>query len=79
MAATGANTMSLWGPRAGSVRVGLHGVEGRSVADCAPISGNHLAAPVSWRAETDIGVPDDQPITLHFELRGADVFGLEWR
>ena len=72
-------TLNLRTRRAGAVRVGLRGVEGRSGADCAPISGDHLTAPVSWRGETDIGVSDDQPITLHFEVRGADIFGLEWR
>ena len=35
-------------------------------------------APVHWRDEEDIGVPDDQPITLHIKLHSAEVFGLEW-
>lgn len=65
--------------RAGEVRVGIRGVKNRSVDDCDPICGNLLSAPVHWRGEEDIGVPDDQPITLHFKLHSAEVFGLEWQ
>jgi len=63
---------------AGEVRVGIVGIGGRDVADCDPLAGDHLAAPVHWRGRTDIGAPDGQPVTLHFRLRAAEVFGFEW-
>ena len=31
-----------------------------------------------WRGQTDIGTEDGQPITLHFHLRAAEIFGFTW-
>jgi hypothetical protein len=64
--------------RAGQVRVGVVGAAGRSVEECAPLAGDHLALPVCWKGETDIGAPEGQPVALHFKLRAAAVFGFEW-
>ena len=64
--------------RAGEVRIGLAGIEGHSGDDVAPLVGDHLAAPVHWRGETNLGVPEGQSVTLHFRLRAAEVFGFEW-
>ena len=64
--------------RSGFVRVGLVGREGRSAEDCDVIFGDSPAATVRWRGEADAGVPAGQPVTLHFQLRAADIFGFEW-
>lgn len=64
--------------RGGELRVGIADVPGRSVAACAPISDNGLALPVTWQGDTDIGAPEGAPVTLHFKLRAAELFGLEW-
>jgi len=63
---------------AGMIRVGLVGVAGRSVDDCDPIVGDNLAHSVHWKGQSDIGVNDDKRVTLHFKLRNAELFSVEW-
>ena len=64
--------------RGGVARVEVVGIEGRTIADCAPITTDGLKMPVSWNGQTDIGSPDKAPVTLHFKLRSAELFGFEW-
>lgn len=65
--------------RGGEVRVGLVGIDGRTAeTDCASIYGDHLALPVHWNGQSDIGARDGDPVTLHFKLRSAELFGVEW-
>lgn len=64
--------------RASEVRVGLAGVPERSVDDCDPLIGDNLACPVRWKGQSDIGVKDGEKVTLHFKLRAAEIFSLEW-
>jgi hypothetical protein len=71
-------TLNVRTQRAGEVRVGLIGVDGRRAEDCDPIFGDHLAAPVHWKGGSDIGVKEGSSVTLHFKLRAAEVFGFEW-
>jgi hypothetical protein len=61
-----------------NVRVGWSNIDNRSVDECTPIIGDELAKPVSWHGETDIGSQNDQPVTLHFKLRAAKLFGFDW-
>ncbi|MFH1008444.1 MAG: hypothetical protein V1800_13240 [Candidatus Latescibacterota bacterium] len=65
-------------PMAGEIRVGIHGIAGRATDDCDPIVGDHADAVVTWHGKTDPGVAEDQPITLTFKLRAAELFALEW-
>ena len=53
-------------------------VAGRSVSDCAAFTGDSLSAPVYWGGNSDIGSADGEPVTLHFKLRSAELFGFEW-
>ena len=64
--------------RGGVARVEVVGIEGRTIADCATITTDGLKMPVSWNGQTDIGSPDKAPVTLHFKLRSAELFGFEW-
>lgn len=64
--------------RGSEVRVGLAGVPGRSVDDCDPVTGDHLAWTVRWRGQSDLGVQEGEKVSLHFKLRSAEVFGFEW-
>lgn len=64
--------------RSGYVRVGLAGVPGRSADDCDPVFGDKPAQVVGWKGVTDIGAPEGAQVTLHFKLRSAELFGLEW-
>ena len=62
----------------GEIRVGIVDTPGRSVAECAPITGNGLRLPVHWKGNDAVGLQEGQPITLEFRLRSADLFGFEW-
>ncbi|MSS69987.1 MAG: hypothetical protein EXS64_00710 [Candidatus Latescibacteria bacterium] len=65
-------------PRGGEMRVGLEGVAGRSVDDCDPMHGDDPARKVTWRGQADIGAAEGQEVVLHFQMRCADLFGVEW-
>jgi hypothetical protein len=64
--------------RAGEVRIGLNGVDGRSAAECDPITGDHAAFTVTWGGDSRLRVEPDQTVSLRFRLRAADLFGFEW-
>ena len=64
--------------RAGDLRVGLFGVEEKSANDCRAIFGDHPSHQVVWNGQKDIGIEEGREIMLHFKLRAADVFGIEW-
>ena len=51
---------------------------GRGLSDCAAITGDRLSAVVSWQGNSDIGSAEGEPVTLHFKLRAAEIFGFEW-
>ena len=65
-------------PMAGEVRVGVVGVEGRSVEDCEPIVGDHTAAVARWRGCAEVGALEGELVTLHFRLRTAELYSVEW-
>lgn len=62
----------------GEVRVGIDGHDARSVADCDAITGDSLAHGVSWRGDANAGIGPGATVRLHFQLRAAKLFGLEW-
>ena len=64
--------------RAGRLRVGLSGVEGRSVAECDGIVGDDPAHPVTWKGDSHLGVSPGSSVALHFDLRAAELYGFEW-
>ena len=47
---------------------------GRRFEDCDPLGGDHLAAAVTWRGQTDLGHEKDAPIILRLRLRSADLY-----
>ena len=64
--------------RAGYVRIGLSGANGRSTSDCDPIFGDHLARTVTWKGDAALGLGPGSTTILHFQLRAAELFGFEW-
>ena len=62
----------------GQIRVGIDGPAARSAADCDPITGDHLAHPVTWRGDAKCGVTLGSTVRLHLQLRAAELFGLKW-
>ncbi len=65
-------------PRAGEVRVGIVGVEGRGIEACDPLQGDSMGQTVTWRGEADTRVPNGEPVSLYIKLRCAELFALEW-
>jgi hypothetical protein len=65
-------------PMAGEIRVGIYEAAGRSVDDCDPLVGNHTAKTVTWRGQADIATDEQQPIILHFRMRCADLFAVDF-
>lgn len=65
-------------PKAGELRIGVVGVDGRSINDCDLITGDHLAHTVTWRGDDNARAKPGVETTLHFRLRAADLFGFEW-
>jgi hypothetical protein len=63
-------------PKAGRIRVGVEGVDGRQVADCDPLTGDELEREVSWGGVTDLGAAEGQPVSLHIEMRAAELFSV---
>jgi hypothetical protein len=64
----------------GKVRVQVVGqdgkpVSGMSYADCPPITGDHLAAPVRWKQP--LAAMRGKPVRLEFSLRNAHLFAFE--
>jgi len=64
--------------RAGEIRAGLVGIEGRSVIDCDPITGDHLEHTVTWKGDSHLRIDLDAGVTLRFRMRSAELFGFEW-
>ncbi|HQM50630.1 MAG TPA: hypothetical protein PLJ71_18225 [Candidatus Hydrogenedentes bacterium] len=64
--------------RAGELRVGLRGVEGRTAGDCDPLTGNETAHTITWRGSSSLGIEPGQRVCLHFRLRSAELFGFSW-
>ena len=62
----------------GQIRVGVHGPAGRTAADCDPITGDRLAHPVTWGGNAQAGLALGSTVRLHFQLRAAELFGLQW-
>jgi hypothetical protein len=64
--------------RAGEIRVGLEGVDGRSVAECDPITGDHIEHTVTWKGDARAGAEPGRSVVLRFRMRSAELFGFEW-
>lgn len=62
----------------GQIRVGIHGAAERSTADCDPIVGDHPAHLATWRGDARLRVALGVPVRLHFQLRAAELFGIQW-
>jgi len=67
----------------GNLRVGLldaegNPVRGRAVADCEPITGDHLRAAVRWNGETDVSARAGQPTRLRVEFRTASLYAFQF-
>jgi hypothetical protein len=65
----------------GEIRVALlrpdgSPIPGRATSDCTPITGDSRKAPVTWTTGSDL--PAEEGVIVDFELRQADLFGLQF-
>ena len=63
-------------PMAGEIRVGIEGVEGRTAADCDPLTGDESDLVATWKGESDINAPEGRSVVLHIVLRHAELFAI---
>ena len=66
----------------GSIRVRvLNGkgqpIDGRGLTDCDWLIGDHIEKEVSWQGNPDIGNGEEEPFTLFFEMRCAELYSVE--
>ena len=66
-------------PIAGRIQVAVHGESCyRSFDDCDPIAGDELDHIVTWKGETDLNLPDGEPLRLHFRMQNAELFSVRF-
>ncbi|MCZ6795650.1 MAG: hypothetical protein O7J95_18755, partial [Planctomycetota bacterium] len=68
----------------GRVRVELQDAgrrpyDGFSLADCTPLAGDAIEAPVAWKGGRDVSALAGKPLRLRFEIRDADVYSFRFR
>jgi len=64
--------------RAGELRIGLLGVDGRSATDCDPIIGNESLRTVTWKGNSRIPLEPGSTVRISFRLRAAELYAFEW-
>jgi hypothetical protein len=65
------------------VRVELQDAQGQplpgfALNDCLPLSGDHLAVPVRWNDNPDLGPWQGQTVRVRLVLRSADLYSLQF-
>ncbi|MBT7303911.1 MAG: hypothetical protein HN849_30545, partial [Victivallales bacterium] len=59
--------------------VGGHPLPGLTLADCGTIIGDDLSRPVCWGDPAALAARVGQPVRLHFEMKDADLFSIQFR
>lgn len=66
------------GGSTGSETTGSEAISGYALADCVPISGDHLDTPLTWSAGSQLAALRGHTVRLHLELFKADVYALRF-
>lgn len=53
-------------------------LDGFTLADCAPLSGDHLRAPLCWQGGSSLAALAGRQLQLHLQLFKADLFALDF-
>lgn len=76
--AAGRIRLNYRAPTAGVIHVGIEGVDGRSAADCDPLTGDQIDRVVTWGGAADpLTEVQGKPVTLHIRMRCAELFCLD--
>ena len=67
----------------GEVRVGLleadgTPVAGHSIADCDPLTGDHIAATVTWGGKAGLSAFANRPVRLEVRIRDARLYAFQF-
>ncbi len=54
-------------------------IPGYSLSDAEELIGNYIEHPASWRSGTDVSPLSNQPIRLHFVMKDANLYSLQFR
>ncbi len=70
--------------RAGYIRVAAYRgtgevIPGREMENAALLFGDLHWTPVCWKEQNDLGLAPEEDVVLRFELKEAEIFGLEFR
>ena len=68
----------------GFIRVEIQDAEGIPIAgysrkDAQELIGNYIEHPVSWRGRTDVSALAGKPIRLHFLMKDADLYSMQFK
>jgi hypothetical protein len=64
--------------RAGSLQIGLTGIDNHSVELCDTITGDETAKTVTWGGKAELGIRPGDQARLHVRMRAAELFAIEW-
>jgi hypothetical protein len=69
---------------AGSIRVEIQDADGTpipgySAAEARELIGNYIEHPASWKKGADVSALAGRPIRLHFMMKDADLYSLQFR
>jgi len=54
-------------------------VSGRSFNEVRPLIGDHHFSRVEWKSGDDLGVGENEPVIIRFQMKMAKIYGLEFR
>jgi hypothetical protein len=54
-------------------------IPGYSLNDAEELIGNYIEHPASWRSGTDINGLSNQPIRLHFLMKDANLYSIQFK
>ncbi|WP_240928387.1 hypothetical protein [Thalassoroseus pseudoceratinae] len=68
----------------GAIRVEIQDANGKRIkgfaaSDCIEIYGDSLSKPVAWKSGSDVSELAGRPIRLHFEVKDADIYSIQFR
>lgn len=66
------------GGNTGSETTGNAPIAGFALADCQPVSGDHIDAALTWKAGPDLSALRGRTVRLHLQLFKADLYALRF-
>lgn len=55
-----------------------HALPGYTLAECPPLYGDGIELPMAWKSGADVKALAGKPVTLHFELKDADLYAFRF-